>query len=690
MSSAHCLRMSESWWDVFAVDGYTMTYQIILEVSGPGITTYNLTLDQSTPFAKSNNNFMSARIVGDFPAATRPPAYDSYYLAVMASPADPIYAGGTKNWMMVPREMFDFSGTSCNKIGISWEGFYSQGQRCGVYAGSCLSNQLADLYLADDALRALNKTPTYLLSRWGSFTAATDDTYYTLAFQPTGISNTLLSLFLNADSIRVVTNRSTGKIASASIDNFTTFSRDGKLYVTAANTGALTATYYLTVTNMSIDGILKDIPAQSSSIAPLQSWSTVFDLHAQNRYSSNDWATVTLYDASLDVIDTVTVFFNTTMYVPDYGAQGGNTTTTGSYFFQNDGQICLCTTPLSLCFLMHFSTCAKLLGWLLVLVIPIVAIILWRCCCPKCGCCPRCKKAKRRRQQPTADEETGGSARNRAAPPSDGSTSTKKKKDKVKHQRDDDASEVEMERINKNRSSTTSQLPSALEASTSSGELEAAPHKTTPSRSNASSSAYSVHSINSLPSATDPSNGHAGPNSASSFALKVDEPQTAVTQASAGHNAAKLKTPDKTSHRPNASVIPSTPKMRMPMPNSTVPNSPDARGFPIPHLFDLGSTAKKLDLSAAASSSSPSLNDSSASLLGNTQSESNHADAGARVVVGIDSLASTPVSSPKPASSRPHPSNSTSDLRGAESSPTAQSPNSAAPTPNPKPQKWLL
>lgn len=429
MSSAHCLRMSNSWWDVYAVDGYTMTYQIILEVSGPGITTYNLTLDQSTPFAKSNNNFMSARIVGDFPAATQPPAFDSYYLAVMATPTDPIFTSGVKNWMMIPREMFDFSGAACNKIGVSFEGFYAQGQRCGVQVGSCLGNQPEALFLADDALRALNKTPTYLLSRWGSFEAAVDDTYYMLQFLPSGISNTLLSLFINADSIRVVTNRSTGKIASATIDNFTTFSRDGKLYVTAANTGALVSTYFLTITNMSIPGILQDIPAQSSSIAPLQSWSTVFDLHAQNRYSSNDWCTVTLYDSSLELIDSVVVYFNTTMYIPDYGSQGGNGTSTGSYVFGSSPSSCPCSSVVGFCMIMHLSACkGQLIAILVIIFVLLMAIVAIKFCYGN-KCCGICK-SRRSRDVEDGDDNTPlrplpGSTDSGSSKPS---TATKKKR----------------------------------------------------------------------------------------------------------------------------------------------------------------------------------------------------------------------------------------------------------------------
>lgn len=389
---------------MYSINPYTMVYSLTFEISGGGIKVpYNITMDQSTPFMVSPEGFVSGRIIGDFPSATAPPNFDSFMLASMATINDPIFTGRENNWMIVPTNMVDLSGSTCNKIGVSFEAFYSQPQRCGVVAGTCLNNQLADLFAADDALRAVNKTPTYLLPRYGTFVPSLDNTYFTLQYHPTGISNTLVALNIKADSVKVVTNRSTGKIASATVENFTTFSRDGIIHVTAVNTGTLTASYSLTITECTTLGILA-VPAQASSIGPFMSWSTSFNLYAQNLFSSQDHCLVSLYDSSDAVIDTVIVYFNTTMYIPDYGSQGGNATNTGTASFSSDSTTCSSLCPVFwniLCYFLNWGTCSgrfwSFVITCIILVFIVLAALKTQCCgakkaIKKCGSGSKKKK----------------------------------------------------------------------------------------------------------------------------------------------------------------------------------------------------------------------------------------------------------------------------------------------------------
>lgn len=395
MSSAHCLRFSPTWWDLYEVDPWTINYQITFQVSGPGIPQpYNLTMDQSTPFLRDLNNTISARIVGDLPTPTQNPSFEAAYLAIMRVPYDhPIARGGDQNWMIIPRDMVDLSGSTCNKIGVSFEGFYSQPQRCGVSAGTCLDNQLDDLYKADDAIRSANRTPTYLTSRWGKFVPNLDSTRYILSYLPKGIANTLISLAIKADAVRIITNRSTGKILEATVLDFTTFSRDGILYVTTSNSGALVAQYSLTVTECNTPGILP-VPAQQTSLEPLESWATSFQLRAQNLFSSSDHCLVSYYDSSDELLDSVVVYFNTTMYKENRGSQGGNFTSTPNNFeFINGGKItcgqkcpgfwnipCFVVTG---CWLNVFAVLGVVVGAIVLLV----ALVKTRCCTRPVGAC---------------------------------------------------------------------------------------------------------------------------------------------------------------------------------------------------------------------------------------------------------------------------------------------------------------
>ena len=49
---------------------------------------------------------------------------------------------GVNAWMLVDREMFTLDGTECNKIGVSYNAFRYETDRCIKHVGSCLHNQV--------------------------------------------------------------------------------------------------------------------------------------------------------------------------------------------------------------------------------------------------------------------------------------------------------------------------------------------------------------------------------------------------------------------------------------------------------------------------------------------------------------------------------------------------------------------
>ena len=63
--------------------------------------------------------------------------------------------------LIVEREKFDFSGSTCNKIGVGYSAFQTQGQRCGQPIGSCLENQIYHLMKEDQLLLQKGLKPKY-------------------------------------------------------------------------------------------------------------------------------------------------------------------------------------------------------------------------------------------------------------------------------------------------------------------------------------------------------------------------------------------------------------------------------------------------------------------------------------------------------------------------------------------------
>ena len=51
--------------------------------------------------------------------------------------------------MLVNSNEITPSGSECNKIGVSYNAFQTESDKCQQYIGSCLNNQIYDLWMAD-------------------------------------------------------------------------------------------------------------------------------------------------------------------------------------------------------------------------------------------------------------------------------------------------------------------------------------------------------------------------------------------------------------------------------------------------------------------------------------------------------------------------------------------------------------
>ena len=65
--------------------------------------------------------------------------------------------------MILEREKFSIDGRECDKIGVGYYAFNTQGQRCEVQKGSCLNNQIYHFENEDYNNIINGKKPKYLL-----------------------------------------------------------------------------------------------------------------------------------------------------------------------------------------------------------------------------------------------------------------------------------------------------------------------------------------------------------------------------------------------------------------------------------------------------------------------------------------------------------------------------------------------
>ena len=84
--------------------------------------------------------------------AQEPPSLENKILLQPTSPVEhPIVKDTSgKYHLLVEREQISFPGDECNKIGTSYSAFNNQpGDACSQPLGSCLSNQISNIYEQD-------------------------------------------------------------------------------------------------------------------------------------------------------------------------------------------------------------------------------------------------------------------------------------------------------------------------------------------------------------------------------------------------------------------------------------------------------------------------------------------------------------------------------------------------------------
>lgn len=329
--TASCLRFNELWYSGYrigpALRYYTITVNITDDI--PGGFTRVLEVSPSQPGARSNELDLSATLVGDFSAFVQPWDLTQHFLFAPSEPlTHPRVAQGIAEWLLVPAAQVTVDGNECNKIGVSHEGFVTQGgDRCKLHAGSCTQNQLEDLRSRDVLAKSQGRQPLYFTSAYGDISyvsdSATKQPY--LAFIAKGVGASVLTLSFAADRVAYVTNVASGVLLSVNVSNtISSASRDGRLYVSFLNTGNIGAKFIVSVIHCASTTF--PLVAEIATVAALQVHTVSFAVSAQTDSATGEvqQCNVTLYDALYRIADSRLAQWNATAITPDRGPQGGD------------------------------------------------------------------------------------------------------------------------------------------------------------------------------------------------------------------------------------------------------------------------------------------------------------------------------------------------------------------------------
>jgi hypothetical protein len=331
--SASCLRFDDIWYDVYDIGLSQTVFDVQVNVSFTNATTglqqnSTIVLSTNSLIGVSDDGAVMGQLLGQFASFQAVPALGQTSLYFY--PARPV--GGARQQegfagsLLVPLSMVDLTGRTPNRIGASFEAFYNQPQACTNPAGAGLQGQLDSLYKADKKRVAGGLAPQYLASVFGPTLTLKSNPrnssrylYYPVAQPP----NVAITLTINADDIAFVQNQAPGKISSAFVNPFETQSKNGVMRVLVSNVGLVSASYFVSVTECSVN--ILPVLGQEVTVNSYASQWLEFSITSTTPLGSNaNVCAVTLKDSQGSVQDKVLVYFNTSDTVIDQGAQGGN------------------------------------------------------------------------------------------------------------------------------------------------------------------------------------------------------------------------------------------------------------------------------------------------------------------------------------------------------------------------------
>lgn len=185
---------------------------------------------------------ITARLIGDFASYEQPLELSHSMLFVpLPSRTEPSVIRSISDWVILPQSKVTLDGRECNKVGVSYEAHYFQGNKCNGEANSCLNDQLDDYVKYDKEAIVNGRRGKYTARQIGDFEQM--DEGFNDNFSSTGshyigyklksTPPTMITITINADELVFVTPVSTGRIVKAGMlhPTITASTRDGQMQV---------------------------------------------------------------------------------------------------------------------------------------------------------------------------------------------------------------------------------------------------------------------------------------------------------------------------------------------------------------------------------------------------------------------------------------------------------------------------
>lgn len=383
LTSASCLRFGDDWYSGYSIGPATLWFTIDLtftrNTTDGRTESTTLTLTPDSLDAADENFGSVAQIIGTFHPTVEPLYLGDKYLFVPKKREGGQWRDAA-DYMILPATMVTLDGTQCNKVGVGYYAFNSQGSRCEMESGSCLLNQLTSLRKADDQRVREGKRPLYLSAAYGDVSVSklpNKDTVE-LSYVSPAPPSTMITVTIVADDLQYVIAVATGKIVKAEMNMgvVEANSRDAVMMVDLQNTGAIVAEYTISVHNCT--GGVYPVPSQRLSIEPNETTHMSFDIYCQEDAQESASCAVTLLNSVKEVADETTVRWEVTPIVRTNSTEtmndGGETKSGGDI----KGSCENCNVVNVLCMVEH-RCIGRSIGFFGVLALIVLLAVLFFC-----------------------------------------------------------------------------------------------------------------------------------------------------------------------------------------------------------------------------------------------------------------------------------------------------------------------
>ena len=409
-ASAHCLVYDQLWYSAYKVDKYKIEYKIEINLIDTRDNTIISTLElspQNTINTDDDNNIL-VKLIGDFlPSDLFPRDLSDKYLLIPTSPEDHLNVKmGILRWMLIDKNKFTLDGNECDKIGVGYFAFHSQGEKCNIETGSCLNNQIYHLFQSDIEKIQQGKNPEYLLkydkNHQYSF-YANDLNSRSFSYFLKGNINTLITLEINTDVLKFVTNVSSGKIIQIFANNFMAMSDDGYIEIGIKNTGYFIAQYIITY---DCDDNIISLSSEEISLKPDEIKYFNKSLYTNSKLGKENKCVVILKNSIGEKIDMKLISFNTTNEI-EFNNQNisESNSNKGTFIDKKEEFICsdVCSNVIDFNCYVRNSCWGIMITRLLIIIFSILLLVLFiiyskkifSCCC----CFYNCKKNKNKKKK---------------------------------------------------------------------------------------------------------------------------------------------------------------------------------------------------------------------------------------------------------------------------------------------------